>query len=104
MQFACRLQDQYFATMASNLLKVAPLGMTFKQFWAECIGTFGTRSRKVAKTTLSTNIVKKDISKANQLAKSGNQLYREKKGKIKVQTETIEQQKREIKTLKATSM
>ena len=67
--------------MANNLLKVEPLGMTFTKLWAECITIFGTRSRKTAKITVSTNTVKSDMSKVDQPVKSANQLHRAKEGK-----------------------
>ena len=55
--FAHRLQNQYFAAMAHNLLKAAP-HMTFTRFQVECITIFGSRSRKTTKETISTNVVK----------------------------------------------
>ena len=103
--FSHRLWDQYFAAMAHNLLNVAPPGMTFTMFSADCITVFGTRSRKAAKTTISTNAIKTEKSEADQLVMSVNQLCRAKKQeKIKSQTDVIEQQKKEIENLKATNM
>ena len=79
--------------------------MTFAKFQAECISIFGTRSRKAAKNNVFTSVVKSKVSKADQPDKSANQLCRGKrKEKIKAQTEVIEQQKKEIENLKATSM
>ena len=75
-QFAHWLQDQYLAAMAFNILKVASLGMTFTKFWEECIVILRTRSRKAAKTTLATNIVKSNVSKADQPVTSANQRKR----------------------------
>ena len=104
-QFAHRLWDQYFSAMAHNLLKVSPTDMTFTKFWAECISIFSTRSKKAVKTTVSTSVVQSHTSKADQPVKSANQLHREKKKeKIKAQTKVIEQQRKEITNLKATSM
>ena len=96
---------QYFAAMAHNLLKVAPHDTTFAMFWAECISIFGTRSKKAAKTTVSTSVVKNFSDKADHPIKSANQICRKKKKeKIKVQTETREWQKKETENLKAASM
>ena len=104
-QLTHRLWDQYFVAMICNLLKLAPHDMTYAKFWAECISIFGTRSRKAVKTTVSTSVVRSEASKADQPAKSANQLCREKKKeKIKAQTKVIEGQKKEIENLKATSM
>ena len=100
--FAHRLWDQYFAVMACNVLKVAPLGMSFMKLWSECISIFRTRSRKAAKTTVSTSAIKIQVSKADQLVKSANQLHREKKKEnIKAQTKVLEWQKKEIENLKS---
>ena len=52
-QFDHQLQDQYFAAMAHDLLKVAPSDMEFTKFQAECMSIFGTRSKKAVKTTVS---------------------------------------------------
>ena len=83
--------------MAQNLLKVAPSGMAFTKFWAECRSIFGTRSTRAGKTTVSTNVVKNYSGKADQLVESANQICKDKKKeKIKAQTEMIEQQKKEI--------
>ena len=66
---------------------------------------FRTRSRKAANTTVSTNAIKTEKSEADQPAKSVNQLCRaKKKEKIKAQAEDIEEQKKEIKNLKAINM
>ena len=101
-QFAHQLQDQYFAAMAHNLLKVAPSNIAFTNFQAECILIFGTRSKRAAQTTVSTNVVKNYSGKADQPVKSTNQVCKDKKReKIKAQTEMIEQQKKEIENLKA---
>ena len=65
--------------------------MTFTKFWEDCIAIFGTRSRKEIKATVSTSAVKSQVSKADQLAKSVNQLHREmNREEIKAQTEVIE--------------
>ena len=104
-QFAHQLWDQYFEAMACNLLKVAPSDMAFTKFWAECISIFGTRSKREARTTVSTNVVKNYSDKADQLVKSANQICKcKKKEKIKAQTEMMEQQKKELENLKAASM
>ena len=91
--------------MAQNLLKVAPSNIAFTKFWAECISIFGTRSKRAAKTTVSTNVVKNYLGKAGQLVKSANQICKDKKKeKIKAQTEMIQQQKKEIENLNAAGM
>ena len=72
-QFTHQLQDQDFAAMAHNLLKVALPDTTFARFQAECVSIFGTRSKKAVKTTVSTNVVKNYPDKADQLVKSANQ-------------------------------
>ena len=79
--------------------------MAFTKFWAECISIFGTRSKRAAKTTVSTNVVNNYSGKADQPVKSANQICKgKKKKKIKAQTEMIEQLKKEIENLKAASM
>ena len=91
--------------MDCNLLKVAPSDMAFTKFWVECILIFGTRSKRAAKTMVSTNVVKTHPDKADQPVKSANQIHKgKKKEKIKAQSEMIEQQKKEIENLKAASM
>ena len=90
-QFAHRLQDQYFAAMACNLLKVTQSDMAFTKFWAECISIFGTRSKTAVKTIVSINVIKNHPDKADQPVKSANQICKgKKKEKIKAQTEKIE--------------
>ena len=86
-QFAHVLWNKYFAALVHNLLKIAPPDITFTKFWVECISIFGTRSKKAAKTTVSTSTVKGEISKADQPDKSVNLLHREKK-KEKIQAQT----------------
>ena len=104
-QFAHQMWDQYFGAMACNLLKVAPSDMVFTKFQAECISIFGIRSKRAAKTTVSTVVVKNYSCKADQLVNSANQIHKDKKKeKIKAQTEMIEHQKKEIENLKAASM
>ena len=79
--------------------------MAFTKFQAECMSIFGNRSKKIVKTTVSTNVVKNHSDKADQLVKSANQICKDKKKeKIKAQAEVIEQQKKEIENLKAASM
>ena len=79
--------------------------MTFTKFQAKWLVIFGIRFRKEAKATVSTSAVKTKLSTADQQVKSANWLHREKKKeKIRVQTEVIEWQKKEIENLKATSM
>ena len=91
--------------MAHNLLKVAPPDTTFAKIWVKCISIFGTRLKKAAKTTVSTNIVKSYAGKGDQPVRLANQICRnKKKDKIKAQTEVIEWQKKEIEYLKATTM
>ena len=53
--------------------------MTFAKFWTECISIFGTRSKRVAKTTVSTSAVKNEMSKADQSVESADQIHKEKK-------------------------
>ena len=103
-QCAHRLWDQYFAAMGYTILKKAPQGMTFTKFQVECIVIFRTRSQKPTKATISTNTIKFQGTDAGQLAKSSNQLHRAKmKENIRAKTDIIEQQKKEMGTLKATS-
>ena len=91
--------------MASNLLQVAPSDIAFTKFWAECISIFGTRSKRAAKSTVLTNVVKSYLDKADHLVKLANQICKgKKKERTKTQTEVIEWQKKEIDNLKAASM
>ena len=104
-QFAHQLQDQYFATMAHDFLKVAPPDTTSAKFWADCISIPGTRSKKAVKTTMSTNAAKNYSDKADQPVKSTNHICRgKKKEKIKAQSKMIEWQKKEIENWEAASM
>ena len=70
--------------------------MIFTKLWAKCIAIFGTRSRKAVKTAISANVIKTDISKADQPVKSVNQICTKKKEKFEAQAKVIEQQKKEI--------
>ena len=101
-QFAFRLRDPYLAAMARNFLKTQGKDMSFTQFRAECVFMFGSRTKKVKVSTTTHAIENVTSAKPGEQRKSNSQLRAQKnKKKWQVQTELIDQQKREIEKLKA---
>ena len=101
-QFAFRLHDPYLAAMARNFLKTQGKDMSFTQFCAECVFMFGSQTKKVKVSTATHAIENVTSAKPGEQKKSNSQLHAQKnKKKWQVQTELIEQQKREIEKLKA---
>ena len=101
-QFAFRLCDPYLAAMACNFLKTQGKGMSFTQFHAECVFQLGSQSKKVKVRTTTHAIDDVTSAKIGQQKKTHSQLHAQKnKKKWQVQTELIEQQKKEIEKLKA---
>ena len=102
-QFAFRLCDPYLVAMACNFLKTQGKDMSFTQFHAECVFMFGSQTKKVKVSTATHAIEDITSSKTGEQKKSSSKLHAQKnKKKWQVQTELIEQQKREIEKLKAT--
>ena len=100
-QFAFRLCDPYLVAMAHNFLKAQGKDMSFTQFCAECIFMFGSQSKKV-KVSTATHAIDDVTSAKIEEKKTCSQLDAQKNKKWQVQTELIEQQKKEIEKLKAT--
>ena len=102
-QFAFRLCDPYLSAMACNFLKTQGKDMLFTQFHAGCVFMFAFQSKKVKVSTAAHAIDDATSVKIGKQKKTHFQVHAQKnKKKSQVQTEMIEPQEKEIKTLKAT--
>ena len=97
------LHDPYLVAMAHNFLKTQGKDTSFTQFCVECVFMFDSQSKKVKVSTATHATDDVTSAKIGEQKKSHSQLHAQKnKKKWQVQTELIEQQKKEIEKLKAT--